>query len=71
MKISNEVLTELKKIRAGVDDMYEKLNRDLYKKNLAAKVSYSHVNPFDLVQENFEYVTKKLREIQRSEIVGD
>jgi|TARA_R110000824_G_scaffold76691_1_gene194265 hypothetical protein len=71
MKINNEVLDELKKIRAGIDDMYNKLNITLYTKNVGVKVSYSETNPFDSVQENFEYITTKIRELQDSEIIGD
>ena len=71
MKISNEASVELKKLRAALDDMYDKLNVSLYKKNLGAKVSYSEVNPFDSVQENFEYISKIVRDLSDSEIVGD
>ena len=71
MKISNEVVVELKKIRAALDNMYDKLGTSLYKKNLGAKVSYSEVNPFDMVSENFEYISKTIRELQNSELVGD
>ena len=71
MKINNEVHEELKKIRAALDDMYNKLNITLYTKNVGAKVSYSETNPFDSVQENFEYISTKIRELQDSEIIGD
>ena len=70
-KVSNEVASELKGIRGAIDDMYDKLNVTLYKKNVAAKVSYSEVNPFDAVSENFEYISKIIRDLQDSEIVGD
>ena len=65
-KISNEVAEELKRIRSAVDDMYDKLNITLYKKNTAAKVSYSEVNPFDSVSENFGFISKIIRELQES-----
>ena len=71
MKISNEAVVELKKLRAALDDMYDKLNVSLYKKNLGAKVSYSAVKPFDSVSENFEYISKIVRDLQDSEKVGD
>ena len=71
LKISNDVVVELKKIRAALDDMYSKLNVTLHKKNVATKVSYSEVNPFDAVSENFEYISKKIIEIQDSEIIGE
>ena len=67
MKISNEVSVELRKIKAALDDMYDRLNVSLYKKNLGAKVSYSEVNPFDSVQENFEYISTILRDLQGGE----
>ena len=71
MKISNEAVVELKKLRAALDDMYDKLNVSLYKKNLGAKVSYSEVTPFDSVSENFEYISKIVRDLQDSEKIGD
>ena len=70
-KISNEVSVEIRKIRAAMDDMYDKLNVTLYEKHVAAKTSYSEVNPFSSVQENFEYISKIIRELQDSEIIGD
>ena len=69
--MSNEVVVELKKLRAAIDDMYDKLNTTLYKKNLGAKVSYSEVKPFDSVSENFEYISKIVRDLQDSEKIGD
>ena len=71
MKLDVEVLTELRKIRNAIDNMYDVLNTNLYKKNIATKVSYSEVNPFNLVQDNFEYISKTIRELQDSEIVGE
>ena len=71
MKISNEVTIELRKVKAALDDMYDKLNVSLYKKNLGAKVSYSEVNPFDSVSENFGYISTIIRELQDSERVED
>jgi hypothetical protein len=66
-KISNQALIELRKVRAALDDMYDKLNKPLYNKNVAAKVSYSEVNPFDLVQENFEYISTIIRNLEDGE----
>ena len=65
-KISNEVAEELKRIRSAIDDMYDKLNITLYKKNTAAMVSYSEINPFDSVSENFGFISKIIRELQES-----
>ena len=66
-KISNEAAVDLRKIRAALDDMYDKLNTNLYKKNVAAKVSYSEVNPFDLVSVNFNYISTIIRDLQDGE----
>ena len=71
MKISSEVSIELRKIKAALGDMYNKLNATLYKKNLGAKVSYSEVKPYDAVSDNFEYISKIVRDLQDSEIVED
>jgi len=71
MKINNQVSEELKRVKNAIDDMYDKLNVTLYSKNIAAKISYSEVTPFDSVKDNFEYISKKIREIQGSEIIGD
>tara|TARA_R100000008_G_scaffold65004_1_gene42019 strand:- start:237 stop:452 length:216 start_codon:yes stop_codon:yes gene_type:complete len=71
MKIDSEVLSELKKIRAAVDDMYNKLDRELYKKNIGTKVVYSPVNPYETVSENFEFISKKIRKIQDSQVEGN
>ena len=71
MKISDEASVELKKLRAAIDNMYDKLNITLYKKNLGAKVSYSEVKPFDIVSENFEYISKIVRDLQDSQRVED
>ena len=52
--------------------MYDKLNVIYMKNILAAKVTYSEVNPFNLVVNNFEYIVSKIiRELQDSEIIGE
>ena len=71
MKINKQVQDELIRVRNAIDDMYDKLNVTLYKKNIAAKVSYSEVKPFDSVSENFEYISKIIRDLQDSERVED
>ena len=70
-KISNQAAEELKKIRNAVNDMYDRLNVTLYEKNIATKVSYSEVKPFDSVIDNFEYISTIIRDLQDSEIIGD
>ena len=32
---------------------------------------YKEVNPFNLVQENIEYIIEKVRSLEDSEIIGD
>ena len=71
MKISNEVVEELKKIRDALDDMYDVLNITLFKKKFGIKVTYEEVNPSKSVTENFSYIADKLKQLESSEIVGD
>ena len=66
-KISNQALVELRKVRAALDDMYDKLQKPLYNKVVAAKVSYKEVKPFDSVQENLEYISQIIRDLQTGE----
>ena len=71
MKISNDAVDELKKIRNALDDMYDKLNTTLFEKKVAVKTTYKKVNPYDGVSSNFSYIADKLKEIESSEVVGD
>ena len=71
MKISNDAVDELRKIRDALDNMYDKLNTTLFEKKVAAKTTYKEVNPYDDVSENFSYIAEKLKFIESSEIVGD
>ena len=71
MKISNDVIDELKKIRNAVDSMYDELNATLFEKKVAARTTYEEVNPYDRVSDNFEYIAEKLKFIESSEIVED
>ena len=64
--MTNEQLNELQNIRNAVDDLYTKLNIDLYEKKLAAKVSYSKVRPSSLVNDNLEYIVQKLNLLQEA-----
>ena len=66
MKIDNEALVELRKIRAAMDNAYDKLSKPLYEKNIATKVSYKETIPFNLIQENFEFIATKIRELEDS-----
>ena len=71
MKISNDAVDELKKIRSALDNMYDKLNTTLFEKKVAVKTTYKKVNPYDGVSSNFSYIADKLKEIESSEVVGD
>ena len=67
MKISNNVVDELKNIRNALDDMYDKLNTTLFEKKVAVKITYKEVNPY----ESISYIADKLKQLESSEIVGD
>jgi|TARA_B100001964_G_C14129487_1_gene552188 uncharacterized protein Yka (UPF0111/DUF47 family) len=71
MKISNNVVDELKNIRNALDDMYDKLNTTLFEKKVAVKITYKEVNPYESISENFSYIADKLKQLESSEIVGD
>ena len=71
MKISNDASVQIRNIKAPIDDAYVKLDVKLYKKNDAVRVSYSEVNVFEIVSENFEYISKIIRDLQESERVSD
>tara|TARA_B100000287_G_scaffold387347_1_gene395853 strand:- start:3 stop:200 length:198 start_codon:yes stop_codon:yes gene_type:complete len=65
--MNEDQLTTLQHIRNAVDDMFDKLDRDLYEKKLAAKVSYTKVRPADLVAENLEYIVSSLDKLKSGE----
>ena len=71
MKITNDVLTELIKIRAAVNDAYDKLNVVMYDRVTAVKTNYAPANPSEKVTENFSYIVDKLKLIESSEITGE
>ena len=58
--MNEEQLTVLKNVRNALDDIYSKLNIDLYRKKNAAKVSYTKIRPADLVSANLEYIVQNL-----------
>ena len=60
-------LEKLKLIRNALNDLYNKLDIDLYEKVPAAKVSYKIKRPSGLVSENLEYITKHLNELRDGE----
>ena len=64
--MTNEQLDELQNIRNAVDDLYKKLDVELYEKKRAAKVSYAKVKPSSLVTGNLEYIVQKLNLLQEA-----
>ena len=71
MKITNDVLAELQKIRSAIDDAYDKLNVVMYDRVMAVKTTYAPANPSEKVTENFSYIADKLKQLESSEIVED
>ena len=71
MKITNDVVAELQKIRSAIDDAYDKLNVVMYDRVTAVKTTYKPSNPSEKVTENFSYISEKIKLIEDSEIVGE
>ena len=71
MKITNDVVAELQKIRAALDNAYDKLNTVKYDRVMAIKETYAPINPSETVTENFSYIAEKIKLIEDSEIVGE
>ena len=64
----NELQLEtIEKIRNAVDDLYSKLDIELYEKVSAAKVSYKKKRPSSLIEENLGYIIKHLNELRDGE----
>ena len=64
--MTNEQLDELQNIRNAVDDLYKKLDVELYEKKLAAKVSYQKIKPSSLITSNLQYIVQKLNLLQEA-----
>ena len=47
-----------------MDDLYGRLDIDLYEKVSAAKVTYKKVRPANLITENLQYIVEKLNQLQ-------
>ena len=71
MKITNDVLAELQKIRSALDDAYDKLDTVMYDRVTAVKTTYAPANPSEKVTDNFSYIVDKLKLIESSEITGE
>ena len=57
-------LRKIEQIRNALNDMYDKLDIDLYEKISAAKVSYKKKRPSSLIEENLGYIVKHLNELK-------
>ena len=57
-------LRKIEQIRNAVDNLYDKLDVDLYEKISAAKVSYKLKRPNTLITENLQYIVKHLNELK-------
>ena len=68
--MTNKQLNELQNIRNAVDDLYGKLDIELYErinvlpKINAAKVTYNKVKPSDLITDNLRYIVEKINSLQ-------
>ena len=71
MKITNDVVAELDKIRAAIDDAYNKLDVIMYDRVTAAKTTYKPINPSEKISENLSYISEKIKLIQESESAGE
>ena len=60
-------LRKIEQIRNALNNMYEKLDIDLYEKISAAKVSYKKKRPSSLIEENLGYIVKHLNELRDGE----
>ena len=60
-------LRKIEQIRNALDDLYDKLDIDLYEKVSAAKVSYKLKRPSSLIEENLGYIVKHLNELRDGE----
>ena len=66
--MNEEQLRILDNIRNAVDNLYDRLEVDLYEKTLATKVSYKKLNPTELVSEKLEYIVKALNQLKSGEV---
>ena len=60
MSLNEEQQSELKKVRDALDNIYDRVNIELYEKVRATKVSYKKVNPSEYITDNLQYIIEKL-----------
>ena len=61
--LNEEQQLELKKVRDALDNIYDRLNIELYEKVKAVKVSYKKVNPSEYITDNLQYIVEKLNNL--------
>ena len=66
--MNEEQLRIVDNIRNAVNDLYDKLEVELYEKKDAVKVTYKKVNPTELVSDNLEYIVKGLNQLKSGEV---
>ena len=63
MSLNEEQQSELKKVRDALDNIYDRLNIELYEKVRATKVSYKKVNLSEYITDNLQYIVEKLNNL--------
>ena len=61
--LNEEQQLELKKVRDALDNIYDRVNIELYEKVRATKVSYKNVNPSEYITDNLQYIIEKLNNL--------
>ena len=69
--LNEEQQLELKKVRDALDNIYDRLNIELYEKVRATnlviddqmQVSYKKVNPSEYITDNLQYIIEKLNNL--------
>ena len=61
--LNEEQQLELKKVRDALDNIYDRVNIELYEKVRATKVSYKKVNPSEYIKDNLQYIIEKLNNL--------
>ena len=64
--MTNEQLEELQNIRNAVDDLYGRLDIELYERVPDAKIIYNKVKPSDLIRDILQYIVHKLNLLQEA-----
>ena len=61
--LNEEQQLELNKVRDALDNIYDRVNIELYEKVRARKVSYKKVNPSEYITDNLQYIIEKLNNL--------